>query len=170
MSKRVVPVALACVCCLALGASSAGASGAYDITCASDATWSISGTSATATFTNQECYTAAADAGIEQVFPEFSVDGEHGSDPGPLSSVTFTYTPIVGLCDGRLSYQDAYSTVTGVLKNDGNFHSVVEVVWTSKQSPPGTWAQKQTYVGVLQNACSSSFQTKRLHLSAGVEP
>lgn len=170
MSKRVFPIAVACVWCLALGASSASASDVYDITCASDATWSISGTSATATFTNEDCYTAAAVTGIDQVFPEFHASGDHTSNPGPLSSVTFTYTPIVGLCDGRLSYQDAYSTATGVLKNDGNFHSVVEVVWTSKESPPGTWVQQQTYVGVLQNACSPSFQTKRLHESAGVAP
>ncbi|HEX8742255.1 MAG TPA: hypothetical protein VF712_03895 [Thermoleophilaceae bacterium] len=109
-------------------------------------------------------------AGIQQTFPEFSADGEYGSDPGPLSSVTFTYTPVVGLCSGRLSYEGPYATVTGVLKNDGNYHSVVDLVWTSKQSPSDTWVMEQTYVGVLQNACSPSFQTKRLHLSAGVQP
>ena len=170
MSKRVVPIVVACFCCLALGASSASASGAYDITCSSDATWSVSGTSAKATFTNQDCYSVAAVAELEQAFPEFIASGEHESDPGPLSSVTFTYTPIVGLCTGRLAYEDSHATVTGVLKNDGNYHSVVELVWTSKQSPPDAWVMKQTYVGVLQNACSPSFQTKRLHTSAGVHP
>jgi hypothetical protein len=171
MPKRAFLVAFCCAGAVVMGTSSASASEAFQGECVSDATWSISLTSATAsaTLTNLECYSEQAAAGLEGVFPEFDAGGDHQFDSGPFTTATFTYTPIVGLCDGRLSLETDTASVTGVIKNDGNFHSVVEVLWTSKGAPPGTWTMRQTYVGVLQNACSSTFETKRIQTWADVE-
>jgi hypothetical protein len=170
MSKRVVLAALCCACALATAVPRASASDAVGGACVADASWSISLTSATATYSNLECYSAEAAAGLEQIFPEFSVGGEYTSYPGPFTSITFAYTPIVGLCDGRLSYEDDDVSVTGVLKNDGNFHSVVELVFTSKQPLATPFAATYPYVGALQNACSPTFEAKRVTLWAAAQP
>ncbi len=169
--KRVALLTLCCACVLGIGASTASASGATAGPCWADASWSVSLTSATATYSNLECYSAEAAAGLEQVFPELSAGGEYTSQAGPFTTVTFTYTPIVGLCDGRLSFESEDVSVTGVLKNDGNFHNVVELVWTNRQGSlgGGPFVATHTYVGALQNACSPTFESKRVLLGAFVQ-
>jgi hypothetical protein len=148
-------VVVGCACVLGLSAPGADASTAVNKPCKADVSWSVTATSATQTITNLVCYRDDAAAALNGLFPDWSVSGRGILDPGPYS-FTYDYQPIVGLCDGTLSYDDGTNVATGVLKNDGNFHSVVEVVWRTKQAPIAV--STITSVGLLQNACSASWQ------------
>jgi hypothetical protein len=154
MSRRGILVVVGCACVLGFSTPGADASTAANKPCKADVSWSVTATSATQTITNLVCYRDEATAALNGLFPDWNVSGDGIVDPGPYS-FTYDYEPIVGLCDGTLSYDDGTNVATGVLKNDGNFHSVVEVVW--RPNPP-IFVSTATSVGLLQNACSASWQ------------
>ncbi len=155
MTRRGILIIACCAGVLAVCAPASEASLVHDRACTANVTWSLTTTSATKTITNLVCYRADAAAALSGLFPEWSVSGKGEVVPGPYTT-TYAYTPIVGFCDGTLASTDPAYTATGVLKNDGNFHSVVQEVIKSTSSPD--WATVATSVAALQNACSPTWQ------------
>jgi hypothetical protein len=156
MSKRALLAVVCFVCVLGVAPSSANAASVTHQTCTSQITWSITLTSAVHTATNVTCYQADALASIDGLFPEFDIHGQgNANDPGPYSG-TWGYNPLAGLCLGTLSRDDAASTGTGVMKNEGNgASSLGKVVMRSKANPHTVLTI--TSVGVLQPSCSASW-------------
>ena len=149
--KRVVLAVLCCAIGLAgVPAGSASASSGAAIGCKLDINWTPSLTQVVATATNYTCYSAAAEEDLQTFFPDIHAYPQ--TSPGPYTT-TYDYTPIVGRCLGRISLDTPAVTIIGALKNDGNFHSVVEAVGKAKASPTAT-TSILTAVGVLQEACN----------------
>ena len=163
--KRVVLAMLCCALGLAGVPAGASASSARAIGCKLDINWAPSLTQVVATATNYTCYNAAAEEDLQVFFPEIHAYPQ--TSPGPYTT-TYDYTPIVGRCLGQVSLDTPTTTTIGVLKNDGNFHSVVELVGLAKGAPAGS-TLTLTAVGALQEACNP-FNTTTVALGYEVFP
>jgi hypothetical protein len=132
----------------------ASASSATSAQCTGTATWSLGATSLTATYTNLQCENTQVSAALQGLFPAWSASGTPTTS---TVTVTYSYSPIVGMCDGTLGYASGGWSGTGVLKNDGNFNTEVSIAATNQSNQEG--ADVEADLGVLQNACSPSFTT-----------
>ena len=160
--RRAAIAALSCVGILVAWAPSANAFNSEISECVGTADWSISLTTATVNTHDVTCREDWAGATLENgMYPKDSIHGDFGDPSGGAGwTTTFAYQPIVGLCDGTLSAPWIGSgSTTGVLKNDGNFHTSVTLVSSMMENEQAFNIVEQ-HVGALQNACSSSFTTQ----------
>jgi hypothetical protein len=145
--------------CLALGVavapSTAVAADALHGTCTGTVNWSLTSTTATATYVPTACQSDLAHAGISGGLPQFSLSS--GPPVPPPSTHTFAYHPVNATCLGTLSDTLGNWTFTGVLRNDGVENTEI-VVQATTTNPTGE--ATEVHVGVLQQACSSTFTTK----------
>jgi opacity protein-like surface antigen len=158
MFKRMALAAVssACVACaLALTPAAASAASASHDTCTALVNWSLTLTTATASYGSVTCDSEQAAAGLSGLFPQYSANGGLSNPSG--FSETYLYSPTagLGLCFGGLFGSNGPWSGSGVLNNDGDATNEIVIQWKSTTNPVGSITE--VHGGFLQPACAPSF-------------